>query len=256
MRPVFVKTENVSRFTDAMTALKKRGAEEACLVVLDGMPGLGKTTTLKQWVAQNSCVYLRAKKEWSASWFMTELLESLRINAPHSFQKKYMAALIEFESRRNLFESAGKTFAVVIDEADYVSSNGRIIDTVRDLSDGTGIPFILVGMGKIRDNLSRFPQTSSRVSQYVRFEPATKGDVQSFIEQICEIRVADDLITFVHKVTAGYNREIKEAMANVERFGFRNPPSDNNGITMADMAGQFLINDRRTGNPIHVPEGI
>ena len=253
MRPVFVKTENVSRFTNAMTALTRRGAQESCLIVLDGLPGLGKTTTLQHWVAQNSCVYLRAKKEWTSSWFMRELLEKMRVNPPHSIQQKYDMALRELGSRNLLADNTGKAFALVIDEADHISSNGRIIETVRDLSDMLELPIILVGMGKIRDNLTKFPQVSSRVSQYVRFDPASLVDVTKFTTEICEVPIASDLIELVHRVTGGFNREIKEAIANIERFGLRNPPEDG-GISIGDMAGQFLINDRQTGTAIHVPE--
>ncbi|SCD23523.1 phage major tail tube protein [Brucella inopinata] len=95
MKNQFVETANVKRFLGALSALEQRGAQEACLVVIDGQPGLGKTTTLKHWVAQNGCVYLRAKKEWSPSWFMNELLENLRVTPPHSFPKKYAKALEE-----------------------------------------------------------------------------------------------------------------------------------------------------------------
>ena len=118
MRPVFVKTENVSRFTKAMTNLSRRGAEESCLIVLDGLPGLGKTTTLKHWVAQNSCVYLRAKKEWSSGWFMRELLEEMRVHPAHAFQKNYVSALKELGGRIGMADNVGKVFALVIDEAD------------------------------------------------------------------------------------------------------------------------------------------
>jgi DNA transposition AAA+ family ATPase len=253
MRPVFVKTENVERFNSAMVSLKKRGAEENCLIVLDGLPGLGKTTSLKHWVAQNSCIYMRAKKEWTSSWFMRELLENLRVHPPHSFQNKFKLALKELGSRNMMAMNTGKTFALVIDEADHVSGNGRIIETIRDLSDNLEMPTILVGMGKIRDNLSRFPQVASRVSQYVRFEPASKTDIAKFIGEICEVPVGGDLIEFTHRVTGGFNREIKEAIANIERFGLRNPPDDD-GVSMQDMAGQFLINDRRSGKAIHIPE--
>ena len=64
MRPTFVKTQNYRRFMGALEALEARGAEECCLVVVDGLPGLGKTTILSRWAADNACVYLRAKVEW------------------------------------------------------------------------------------------------------------------------------------------------------------------------------------------------
>ena len=51
------------------------------------------------------------------------------------------------------------------------------------------------------------------------------------------------------------NREIIEAMAFVERYGRRNQPGDG-GITLADMAGQHIVNDRATGEKIYVPDVI
>ncbi len=71
------------------------------------------------------------------------------------------------------------SFGLVIDEADHISSKQNILETVRDLTDNLEMPAVLVGMGKINDNLRRFPQVSSRVSQRVRFDRATKADVNS-----------------------------------------------------------------------------
>lgn len=253
MRSQFVETENVSRFHSSLTALQQRGAEEACLIVVDGTPGLGKTTVLKHWVAQSGSVYLRAKSEWTPSWFMKELLGRLNVQPPHSFEQKYQVALKELGARQASAHLANRVFGLVIDEADHISGQGRIMETLRDLSDVIELPIVLVGMGKIRDNLTRFPQIASRVSHYVRFKQASRDDVAKFIDSLCEVPVADDLIGFVHKATQGFNREIKEAIARIERFGFRNPPGDGDRLALADMAGQTLVNDRRTGQPITVP---
>ncbi len=43
MKNEFVKTKNVKSFLNALSALSQRGAKEACLMVVDGKPGLGKT---------------------------------------------------------------------------------------------------------------------------------------------------------------------------------------------------------------------
>ncbi|WP_319530845.1 ATP-binding protein [uncultured Cohaesibacter sp.] len=253
MRNVFVETSNVSRFLSALDRLSQRGAEEACLVVVDGAPGLGKTTTLKHWVAQTGSVYLRAKKEWTPNWFMTELLESLRVTPPHAFQKKYKLALEELASRQASAQMANRTFGLVIDEADHVSSKSPILETIRDISDMIELPTILVGMGKVNDNLKRFPQVSSRVSQKVRFENCSEDDVSALINGRCEVPVASDLVKFTLKASGGYNREILEAIANIERFGLRNEP-DEAGLTMADMAGETLLIDRQRNQPITIPE--
>lgn len=252
MRTKFVTTSNVLRLETAMAALKRRGANEACLVVVDGVAGLGKTTSLSRFAVNNQAIYLRAKKEWKPAWMMNELLQEMRQQPPHSFEKKYELALKTLVQRQATTLHSGNTFALIIDEADHISANSRIMETIRDLSDMIEMPVILVGMGKIRNNLIRFPQNASRISQYVNFHPATFEDVRKFFDEICEVPVADDLVGFVHKVTGGMNREIKEAMAIIERFGRRNKPAEG-GLTMADMSGQLLVNDRTTGQPINVP---
>ncbi|MCY1704420.1 AAA family ATPase [Pannonibacter sp. SL95] len=255
MRNVFVETDNVKRFLSALTALNQRGADEACLVVVDGLPGLGKTTTLKHWVARTGSVYLRAKKEWTPSWFMNELLDTLRVNPPHAFQKKYAKALEELAGRQASAALENMSFGLVIDEADHVSSKSAILETIRDISDMIELPTILVGMGKVNDNLARFPQVASRVSQKVRFEKASRDDVRALIQLRCEVAVADDLLDFVLKASSGFNREILEAIANIERFGLRNDPGPG-GLGIADMAGQVILNDRASNRPIRVPGGL
>ena len=254
MKPNFVKTQNYHAFMNALKDLNGRGAEECQLIVVDGEPGLGKTTILLKWAAENECLYLRAKTEWSPSWFMGELLDELRMQQPHRHEARFKAALQALGERALLAEQMGKQFAVVIDEADHVSSKQKVIETIRDLCDLAGVPFILVGMGKIRDNLVRFPQVSSRVSSYVRFSPADRNDVALFLQEKCSIPVAEDLAGFVLRATKGFNREIKEAIQSIERFGNRNAPADPAfGLSLKEAAGLHLINDRKSGRAIPVP---
>ena len=253
MRSKFVETTNVKLFMGALTGVENRGAVEACLIVVDGVPGLGKTTTLENWVAQTGSIYLRAKRKWTAGWFLTELLQNLRVQVPHSFQNKFAKAMEELSSLNQNARMRNEPFGLVIDEADHVSSKSEILETIRDLSDGIRFPIVLVGMGKINDNLMRFPQVASRVSQKVRFEKASLEDVRALIEGRCEVKVADDLCQFVLKVSDGFNREVMEAIANIERFGLRMDVGQE-GPTMADMAGQVIVNDRRSSEPIRIPE--
>ena len=254
MKSTFVETANVARFQRALGQVERRGAAEACLMVVDGPPGLGKTTVMRHWAAQTGSVYLRAKKEWTPCWMMRELLGELGMAAPHAFEKQFAQALSLLADRQSEAVISGRAFGLVIDEADHVARQARIMETVRDLSDTLELPVILVGMGRVRDALVRFPQVASRIGQYVRFEPAAEKDVRLLLEGLCEVPVAADLAAYVARVTRGYTREIKEAVAHIERFGHRNPPADaGRGLTLAEMAGQVIVNDRRSGQPIRIP---
>lgn len=253
MNNTFVETGNVKRFLGALSALEDRGAEEACLVVVDGVPGLGKTTTLKNWVAQTGSVYIRAQKDWSYSWFLNEILRQLNVTSPHRKEAKFTAVTQELAIRSHNARMARQTFGLVIDECDLISRSETIMEAIRSISDLLEIPTVMIGMGRLKDNLARFPQIASRVSQRVQFTPATLADAQALIKARCEVPVALDLTEFTLKVSQGYNREILEAIANIERFGLRFDCAES-GVTMRDMAGQVIINDRRTNLPIVVPE--
>ena len=256
MKSNFVKTKNFKKFMSAMSSFGERGAEENRLIIVDGEPGLGKTTILQRWATDNSCVYLRAKSDWTPRWFLEELLSAMKVQLiPYTYEKRFNLALKELSERSIHADFADRQFAVVIDEADFITGRGQLVETIRDLADVGGVTFIIIGMGRIRDNLTRFPQAASRVNGYVRFEPADLDDVKLFFAERCEIPIQDDLAEFILRATTGFNRELLEAVKTVERFGFRAKLSDPQaGLSLKEMAGQHLINDRRTGNPIKVPE--
>lgn len=254
MKPTFVETSNVRAYYGALKRMSDRGAEEACMVVVDGKPGLGKTTTLSRWVAQTGSIYLRAQKGWDYSWFIQDLLTELRVD-PKSIRGKrerFARVISELQDRAEQAAFQDQTFGLVIDECDLVSARGEIMEAIRGVSDVQFLPTILVGMGSLRDNLRRFPQIESRAPNKVAFQPATIEDTQALIDGRCEVKVAPDLVGFVCKVSKGFNREILEAIAHIERFGQRIDPGEE-GITVGDMAGQVIMNDRSTGKPIRVP---
>lgn len=249
MRPTFVKTENYGRFLAGLLTLKDRGAAEACFLVADGDPGLGKTTIVYRWVTQEGALYLRAKKEWTPAWMLRELLAALKVEPHYSFERMYRQALEALAKRVKDADRDGTTFAVVIDEADHISRKESMLETLRDLSDMLETPFILVGMGRIRQNLTRFRQISSRVAQPVEFQPCPLADVAALVKGLCEVPVADDLVAYLHRTSGGYTREIKEGIASIERVGRRNPGKT---VDCAMMADQTLLIDRLTGSPILV----
>lgn len=249
MRNVYVKTENTKRFLAALDVLKDRGAEEACLMVLDGAPGLGKSELAKWFAIQKGCPYLRAKKEWRPAWMLRELLASLSVLPEYSFERMYAQALDHLSQRAHDAARDGAMFAVVVDEIDHIVRSGRLLETLRDLSDMLEIPFILVGMDRVRDRFGRFPQVASRVGQYVEFKPAGRKDVAAMAAELCEVELKDDLIDFLLDASGGHYREIKDALKNIERAGRRNAGKP---VAAADMAGEVLFYSRRDGAAVKV----
>ncbi|HBS22676.1 MULTISPECIES: ATP-binding protein [Thalassospira] len=253
MRLKFVNTQNVKKLMAGMAAIEQRGAGEACLVVVDGSPGLGKTENISYMAAQNASVFVRAKREWTPNWMLGELLEACGVQAkPQSFERKYRLLVETLSMQAKTAADNGEMFFVGIDECDYICRSDKMLSTIRDLSDFVEIPFVLVGMGKVRDSLTRFPQVTSRVGQYVRFEKLTPEDTEKVVRELCEVKVKDDLIALLHEKANGYIREVKEGIAHIERFG---KMQDSTEIGVAEMNGQVLLNDRATSRPIIVRGG-
>jgi len=248
MKRTFVRTENAMKFLAGVTALEKRGAGEACLMVVDGEPGLGKSTMAQWWAVQHGAKFLRAKQRWTPPWVLRELLaEFPGVQPEHSFERMFRQAIEQLGNAAAEAEREGRPFAVVIDEVDHISGSRTILETLRDLSDMLEVPFILVGMGRVRHNLTRFPQVASRVGQVVQFERSSLDDVRALIEGLCDVPVAADLVEYVHRVSEGRFREVKEAIAAIERVGGRNKGAV---MDVAAMAGEVLLNCRRSGKPI------
>ena len=66
-----------------------------------------------------------------------------------------------------------KVFGLVIDECDLVSARAEIMEAIRGISDIQFMPTILVGMGRLRDNLRRFPR--SRAGHPTRWSSCPQG---------------------------------------------------------------------------------
>lgn len=249
MRPKFVKTQNALAFMAALAALEQRGASEACLLVVDGEPGLGKTTTLQWWAVQTESVFLRVKEEWKPAWFLRELLAALNKQPEYSFERMFRQAVQALGERAALAARNGQPFGVVIDEVDHISRDKRMMETIRDLSDMLEIPFILVGMGRVRHNLTRFPQISSRVGQAVEFRAMPLSDAQALVAELCEVPVKPDLVEYLYSAAGGKSREIKEGIKAIERFGKRAAGQE---IGINELAGQVLFQDRTNSKPVIV----
>lgn len=259
MRDRFVKTGNVSRFLAGLSAIQQRGAGEACLMVVDGVPGVSKTTVVQWWAVQQDAVLIRAKTKYTAAWLLRDLMEALGIREDlRKTEDLYRRVVRELAGRKAVATKAGRLFGVAIDEIDHVLSERRraeeILETLRDLSDILEIPVVLVGMDRVRPALAKHPQITSRVGAYVEFLPADTADAAAMVRDLCDVPVADDLIACLLELSGGLLRELKEGIAKIERFGTRNGATASNPVTRKAMVGQLLLNDRASGKPLHVRE--
>ncbi len=244
----FVMTSNAQAFLSGYERLDARAASEKCFMTVEGEPGRGKTTAAEWFAVQHDLPFIRAKREWSSRWLLEDLLDCLASEPDRTFKEMYRQIVRRLALCTEAARREGRPYAVIVDEADHIVHSTKMMETIRDITDAVEVPFILVGMGKLSKALTRYKQISSRVSAEVPFLPLTLDDTRKMVSTRADIEVADDLVQHLHKAAGGYAREIVEGIGSIERVGRRL----GRAISLADMEGQILLQDRATGKAVTV----
>ncbi len=109
------------------------------------------------------------------------------------------------------------------DEVEHcLRDNAQMLEAIRDLSDLTEVLVILVGMEQVQAKIARHAQISSRIAKVVEFQPATIDDVALACRQLAEVEILPELVTEIHRQSAGRMREIMNAITICERTAKRN----------------------------------
>ena len=209
MRSAFVKTENYVRFGNAIKAVEQRGAKEAGMLLVHGQPGYGKSAIIENWAVNNAAIFLRANVDWTPKYFLIELAKTM---------KKPTQGTAEQLFARLLAEISATEVPIVIDEAENTLNNSAaVLEKIRDFSDRAESIVVLVGMADIKRRIARHQQISSRIAQVVEFQAASLNDTGAVCKQLAEVEIVSDLVTEIHRQTAGRMRLILNAIAQIER---------------------------------------
>jgi DNA transposition AAA+ family ATPase len=201
MKKIFARTDNVNRFVESMNRLQHRSMEIPGMALIYSDPGLGKTRTALWWCAQNDGVFVRTKKLMTGRWLLEEVVSELG-EAPMKRVSDLFRQCVSMllERPRPLF----------VDEVDYLTYDGRVIETLRDIHDVTGAPIIFIGMGMADKKLMRFKHLYDRFSEIVKFQDLTEADVQAITEQICEVKLSHDAVQYIYSITNRFRRLINQ----------------------------------------------
>lgn len=199
MKRVFARTSNVNNFVSAMSRLLKREDGIPGMALVFGEPGLGKTRTALWWCAQNDGVFVRTKKLMTGSWLLEEIVHELGEAAMRRTRDMFRQCIdLLLEKPRTIF----------IDEVDYLTHDARVIETLRDIHDTTGTPIVLIGMGQADKKLMRFKHLYDRFSEVVKFSDLSMDDVRAIAEQMSDVKLSEDAISYIHASANRFRRVI------------------------------------------------
>ena len=213
LKPVFVKTKNVRNFEVMMDGLAL-GEGEGRLGLIYGQAGRGKTRTSQWHQAHNGGIYLRVATIWRTSEleFLKSLCRELKITPPPSRKGPCFVEIVD-----RLLANPRPVF---IDEIEKLP---RIfLDLVRDLSDMSTAPFILIGEEELRSFMQQNRRVWSRTFRQLEFEPIQIPDILLYAHDSTGLKLSMPVARIFHQYSSGDFRIVKRDMLALIQYANAN----------------------------------
>lgn len=195
-KPVFVQNTNTRNFGVMMDRLNLDSGEGR-LGMVQGKAGWGKTRTTLWWHGKSDSVYLRMQAIWSTSEldFLQKLLRELGHKTVPGRKGACFTHIVD-----SLIANPVPLF---LDEVDRVPA--RFVDLVRDLTDISTAPVILIGEEGLPGQLRTNTRVWSRVAAQTEFKPMGVADVVIYAKQVAGLDLAPEVGEILHKASDGRN---------------------------------------------------
>lgn len=207
MRTKTVGISNIVRLAEAGKALLTSAPGLPRMGLVYSESGYGKTTALAWLATRQNGVFVRALATTTPS----SLLESICKELCIAKRVKNVDAVEDIV--QGLWTHNRPLF---IDEADYLISQAKLIETLRDIGDLAQTPVILIGMKGIERRITERPQLYNRIAQWVEFQPATMEDTKLLAKELAEVDIKEDLVRQLHQQAAGVLRLVVIGLARIE----------------------------------------
>lgn len=214
--PTFVKTKNVRNFEVLMDGLAL-GAGEGRLGMVISRAGRGKTRTCQWYAAHQSCTYLR---------MIGPMLDS---------EAEFLEGLCRAMEIRNYTRRRGAMFGAIVDRLGHnphpvfidevERAKNKIVELVRDLSDISTAPFVMVGEEELETVMKRNRRVWSRTFQRQDFEAISAADIIFFVKESAGLHLSATQANIAHEESKGDWRDVKRAaLALVQQVNANSKP--------------------------------
>lgn len=215
MKHHFVKTENHNRLMAAVRFMEEHASPSACLCLLHGDPGVGKTRNISHIGGGSGAVLVKGHVGMSLTglrWAVSAMLGVKHRNNSTAEIIDQVAALRE-----------GAT-PIYFDEAQFglAMRHGTVaaagIEYLRDIAERANVYCLLICHNSEVPGFSASKHIRTRISHRGELFDAGPDDTALFVRELSEVQVSPEVAALVHKQTGGKFRLVENAVAALERI--------------------------------------
>ncbi len=193
--------KNVAGFMILVKKLQERGPHLPNLGVMYGPSGYGKTYASIYAQNKTRAVRVEVGESWARKNFVRAILLECGVADPRGSTADLVAQAIGIlgdEPSRPL----------IVDEADKLVDKG-LIETVREISEASQVPVLMIGEEALPDKLARVERVHNRVLDWYPAEPCDLQDAKALARIFLPgVEIADDLLETVRLKGGGRARRI------------------------------------------------
>lgn len=241
--PAFVRTKNVRNFEVMMESLKMAQGDGRFGMVWSEA-GRGKSRTTEWWYAHHESTYIKTKYIWRTSEleFLWDLANELRVTTPERRKGRVFTQIVE--------KLIAEPNPVFIDEIERLSRG--FLEIIRDLTNLTGAPFILIGEDELVSFMQQNRRVWSRTYQHLHFEPVTASDIIYYVKETTGLAVSPEVAAVLEKggvpvgIKNGNFRIVKRSLLALVQIVNSNGSGSEVTVKMAKDALKFGLSGNRS----------
>jgi replication-associated recombination protein RarA len=220
---VTTQTSNVQLALRYIELVRNRDiVRQRGLMLIYGMPGLGKTWFSESFAFQNQFIFTRLYRSMKNKDFVHSMLAKLNEynGTTGTMSRRHTTFELFDELKRVINEECATPPVILIDEIDYAIKCSAIIDTIRDLADSTAGTFICIGMHEVYGKLVQVsPYFFDRCSYVLEFKPLSEKDIANACRQIAETNIDNTNIKLIANRCDGNFRKLIKLINHAEVLG-------------------------------------
>ena len=201
--------ENVRLFIELLEKMMNRADHQDGLGVFCGPSGYGKSKSAVHGAILYNCVHIECGQSWNETSLTTKILFELtgeKIKGTISDKTDMIIEALAADMR-----------PLIIDEADFIVKRA-MVDLVREMSDKSRAPIILIGEEFLPKKLRPFDRAYGRVLEWTFAEPCNiEGAVTLAKFYAPELKIEEPLLAHLVQSTKGVTRLICNNIDKIQK---------------------------------------